>query len=136
MKNNNKDKALEEYLNALDDAAKQRNPEKYREAKDAASCIYEIMSLLRKYNIRKLDETVHILTSVMVIPIQMLEQDPLARSKLMRELASAFTMDIIETQMKDNMMKDTETGNELDRLRNYTADSETFGFRNRSYGKK
>lgn len=108
---------IDEYLDILCDAAKQRNPKNYKRARQMSNCITEMMQSLKKYNIKTLEETIHTLTSVVLVPIQILEKDPEERYRLMRDLATAFTMDIMRTQICDSMMKGSESGNELDRIR-------------------
>lgn len=111
------DADLNEYLDILTDAAVQRNPKEFSRAKESATCIYEILESLTRHNIRSLEDTVHTLCSVMVIPIQMLEPDLKKRNNLMKELASAFVLDLFTTYMKDSAMKGSEIGKEIDRLR-------------------
>lgn len=117
MFKNDKKIGMDEYLDVLCDAAKQRNPKNYNRARQMANCITEMMNSLKRYNIKTLEETIHVLTSVVLVPIQILEKDPEERSRLMRDLASAFMMDIMKTQMCDSMMTGSESGNELDRVR-------------------
>ena len=115
-----------DYIDALDDAAQKRDPKHYEYSRGMASCIIDIIKILKQYKIKDVDKTVHILTSVLVIPIQILEQDPAQRSILMRQLATKFLQDILSTQLKDDMIRDTEVGNELDKMRTYAGESETF----------
>lgn len=127
MNNNKKDleEEMYEYIDILADASLQRNPKEYERAKQTAACIWDIINILKKYKIKTLDDTVHILTSVLIIPIQLLEQDQQQRSRLMKELADAFVKDIFNTQMKDRAMQDSEVGHELDKVRSMA--SKTYG---------
>lgn len=129
MNNNNTKKDLEEemyeYIDVLADAALQRNPKEYERAKQTAACIYDIIGTLKKHNIKKLEDTVHILASIVIIPIQMLEPDLKERKRLMRELSEAFVKDIFMTYMKDSEMQGLEVGQELDKIRSMA--SKTYG---------
>lgn len=115
--NSTKRTGIDEYLDVLCDAAKQRNSKNYDRAREMANCITEMMQSLKKHKIKTLEETIHVLTSVVLVPIQILEKSSEERSRLMRDLATAFTVDIMKTQISDTMMKGSEVGDELDRLR-------------------
>jgi len=119
--NNNKENEIYEYMDILVDAAKQRNPKFYKRAQSLANCIYEMIALLRKYKVHSFEDTIHVLTSVLVMPIQILEPDPDRRSLLMRELSSAFVNDILDTQTKDTAMRGSEMGDELDKVRRLSS---------------
>lgn len=111
------EKEVIDYIDVLADAAKQRNPQNYDRAREFANCIYEMINTLRKHNINKIEEVVHALVAVIVIPIQIIETDKQERYKLMREISEMFVRDIIDTHAKDIMMEGSEVGNELEKLR-------------------
>lgn len=116
-----------EYLRILMDATKQRSsPEEVQKCAEIALCIQEIYDSLKKHKINRTEDIVHTLISVVVIPVMMLEPDPVQRAEVMKQLAINFTRDILFMVMKDAQMKNTESGRELDKLRNMVSDSGIF----------
>jgi len=121
------DQDVNDYLGVLMDATKQRSSKDEIERCAAiASCITEIYNTLKKHKVTKTDDIVHALVSVMVIPVMMLEPDPRIRAHTIKELAISFTRDILFMMTRDSEIKDTESGRELDRLRNMVSDSGMF----------
>jgi hypothetical protein len=119
------DQDLNDYLNDLLDAARQRSSvsdiERY---KRLAECVQEIYKVLQKYKMATTDEIVSILVSVATIPIQMIEPDPKERESMLKLLAIKFTEKIISTWSRDQEIAGTETGKELDKLRNMISNSD------------
>lgn len=129
--NNNKAKPedVEEYLEIMVDAAKQRSTtEESQRCKEQADCIQTISNTLRDYKVHSLDYMIHTLVSVVVIPIQMLEPDPKEREQAMKDLAIRFVRTLIYMQKRDEEITKNNTimGQELDKLRNLVKESGIF----------
>lgn len=121
------DEDVSDYIEVLMDANKQRSSkEEIEKCAAVASCIQEIYETLRKHKINHTDDIVHTLVSVLVIPTIMLEPDPIQRSLTIKGIALRFTRDLLFMCMRDQQIKDTENGRELDKLRNLVNDSGIF----------
>ena len=115
------------YLEILIDAARQRSSnEEMQTCLNHAKCIQDITDVLRKYQIKEVDDMVKILVSVMVVPLQMLEPNATEREYLMKKLALHFVQTILAMQKNDLILSSTESGNELDRLRHMIQQSGMF----------
>ena len=136
-KNNNNnnisanDDKIREYIDDLYDAVLQRStPQQVEHYKKISSCIVEIYRTLSKHEISNYDDVVHILVSVLAVPILVLQRDKQKKSDSLKLIALSLVEEIETIRRRENKIDKSESGREMERLREMLHKSNFFNLRN------